>query len=583
MAEESKADIALSITNNINSDGNPSLTRATMVRTVLGELNDSNLNIVDCGNVLQNLTGYTSELTPSDNKHLVPKKYVDDKRTASEFLENKTIDLANNTLIGTASQFNASLPSNFFSFANPRVYSINYEPNVSVNLDLFDCYEQTTMTGNTTIDPPLGGLGNFRKTGFRFTSASSHTITWDPTYSSGIIPLPTTTVAGKSLSVVVEYNSTKNVFECIYVTTVGGGGSGTVNSGNANEIAYYSSTGAAVSGTSTLPNSIQNNITRTGTLTSGATGSGFTVALSASTISGVLPSANGGAGTINGLIKANGSGIVSQSVAGTDYTTPTGTENLTNKSIGAGCTYTGSSISSANTEAKIKGSVGGSTGVIPYGSGVADTVTTNSTFVSDGTKMSIGAVLSGGYNGTVLGQYNSRVGGSISRSFMTEDSGSSSGVVAIEVRGYSASSGTRTTYQLASFGSAVAGNYPGTSIALSKSFAHFYEEANYPNGLADDGTGKSVSVSANHIFLIGQTGTNNGLLIGSSGIRIDDISNLHTAAIARLSIGAATANRSSINLASGVDPSSPINGDIWFDGIDLKIRVSGVTRTFVLI
>lgn len=38
---------------------------------------DSKLNI-NGGNVLIALTGYTTELTPSDNKHLVPKKYVDD-------------------------------------------------------------------------------------------------------------------------------------------------------------------------------------------------------------------------------------------------------------------------------------------------------------------------------------------------------------------------------------------------------------------------------------------------------------------------------------------------------------------------
>ncbi len=38
---------------------------------------DSKLNLAG-GNVLLSLTGYTSNLTPSDNKHLTPKKYVDD-------------------------------------------------------------------------------------------------------------------------------------------------------------------------------------------------------------------------------------------------------------------------------------------------------------------------------------------------------------------------------------------------------------------------------------------------------------------------------------------------------------------------
>lgn len=42
----------------------------------------------------------------------------------------------------------------------------------------------------------------------------------------------------------------------------------------------------------------------------------------ATQVAGVLPAANGGAGTVNGLLKANGSGAVSQAVAGTDYLAP---------------------------------------------------------------------------------------------------------------------------------------------------------------------------------------------------------------------------------------------------------------------
>jgi hypothetical protein len=41
-------------------------------------------------------------------------------------------------------------------------------------------------------------------------------------------------------------------------------------------------------------------------------------------VTGILPAANGGAGAVNGLMKANGSGLVSVAVAGTDYLTPTG-------------------------------------------------------------------------------------------------------------------------------------------------------------------------------------------------------------------------------------------------------------------
>jgi hypothetical protein len=63
---------------------------------------DSHLNVKDGGNVIQVLTGYASELTPSDVKHFTPKKYVDDliaaqtlqaaytKSTAVEILTDST-------------------------------------------------------------------------------------------------------------------------------------------------------------------------------------------------------------------------------------------------------------------------------------------------------------------------------------------------------------------------------------------------------------------------------------------------------------------------------------------------------------
>jgi hypothetical protein len=48
-------------------------------------------------------------------------------------------------------------------------------------------------------------------------------------------------------------------------------------------------------------------------------------------------------------------------------------------------------------------------------------------------------------------------------------------------------------------------------------------------------------------------------------------------------LGAATTAKASLRIPSGTAPTSPTNGDIWFDGTDLKIRVAGVTRTIVLL
>jgi hypothetical protein len=52
---------------------------------------------------------------------------------------------------------------------------------------------------------------------------------------------------------------------------------------------------------------------------------------------------------------------------------------------------------------------------------------------------------------------------------------------------------------------------------------------------------------------------------------------------ALLDLGASTVSRAPLRLRSGVAPTAPNEGDIWYDGTDVKVRVAGVTRTFVLI
>ena len=55
----------------------------------------------------------------------------------------------------------------------------------------------------------------------------------------------------------------------------------------------------------------------------------------ASQVTGTLPVANGGTGatTLTGIVKGSGTSAFSAATAGTDYTSPTGTENLSNKTI----------------------------------------------------------------------------------------------------------------------------------------------------------------------------------------------------------------------------------------------------------
>lgn len=96
--------------------------------------------------------------------------------------------------------------------------------------------------------------------------------------------------------------------------TGGGGGTGNVT----NPAPFTNGQFVYATGNNTVASS--NAITTDGlgniTINGNVTISGTT---STSTWSGVVPSANGGAGTVNGIMKANGAGTTSAAVSGTDY------------------------------------------------------------------------------------------------------------------------------------------------------------------------------------------------------------------------------------------------------------------------
>ena len=52
---------------------------------------------------------------------------------------------------------------------------------------------------------------------------------------------------------------------------------------------------------------------------------------------------------------------------------------------------------------------------------------------------------------------------------------------------------------------------------------------------------------------------------------------------AALHLPAGTTARASLNITSGAAPTAPNNGDIWFDGTNIFMRVGGVTKTFTLV
>jgi hypothetical protein len=51
----------------------------------------------------------------------------------------------------------------------------------------------------------------------------------------------------------------------------------------------------------------------------------------------------------------------------------------------------------------------------------------------------------------------------------------------------------------------------------------------------------------------------------------------------KMTIAACTTSYASLNIPSGTAPTSPANGDMWFDGTNIYIRVGGSTKTFTLI
>jgi lysophospholipase L1-like esterase len=67
--------------------------------------------------------------------------------------------------------------------------------------------------------------------------------------------------------------------------------------------------------------------------------------------------------------------------------------------------------------------------------------------------------------------------------------------------------------------------------------------------------------------------------ISNDGTRIGD----SAVPTAYLDVKAGTASRAQIKLDSSVAPTSPNDGDIWFDGTDLKMRIAGITKTFTLV
>ena len=114
----------------------------------------------------------------------------------------------------------------------------------------------------------------------------------------------------------------------------------------------------------------------------------------------------------------------------------------------------------------------------------------------------------------------------------------------------------------------------GTSMGISNNFTFF------PN------SGNANATAFSYEGTINQTGTATGITRGLYiNPTITAAADFRAIEVARgiTILGAATTAKASLRIPSGTAPTSPVNGDIWFDGTDIKMRIGGVTKTFTLI
>jgi hypothetical protein len=108
----------------------------------------------------------------------------------------------------------------------------------------------------------------------------------------------------------------------------------------------------------------------------------------------------------------------------------------------------------------------------------------------------------------------------------------------------------------------------------------------YDNGIYNPTSGTGTYSAFETIVNINQTGGANGItrglyinptLTSAADFRAIEVANGITI------LGASTTAKASLRIPSGTAPTSPVNGDIWFDGTNLNVRIGGVTRTIVVL
>lgn len=179
--------------------------------------------------------------------------------TDAQVLTTKTIDLATNTLIATAPQLNAAVsgiefvggsvngvltPLTLWTGTQAQYNAITTpDPNTvyvitdagqriivptgtstpSYNTDNADTIDFTaTVNIASWTTGRLGTLQNGQDLSYRIFDAGTHTIAWGSDFrAGGISPLPTSTVAGKTVTAGFKFDSRVSQLVCLYVDATG--------------------------------------------------------------------------------------------------------------------------------------------------------------------------------------------------------------------------------------------------------------------------------------------------------------------------------------------------------------------------
>lgn len=81
----------------------------------------------------------------------------------------------------------------------------------------------------------------------------------------------------------------------------------------------------------------------------------------------------------------------------------------------------------------------------------------------------------------------------------------------------------------------------------------------------------------------GASGETVGLLIEPTLTAVGGTFHALKITAGKATLAAATTAYPSLTMPAGTAPTTPANGDIWFDGTDIKMRIGGVTKTFTLV